>query len=38
MGGSVDISNPETIVIEGKDQLHGAKHQIMPDRIEAALI
>jgi UDP-N-acetylglucosamine 1-carboxyvinyltransferase len=35
MGGSVDISNPETIVIEGKDQLHGAKHQIMPDRIEA---
>ncbi len=35
MGGSVDISNPETIVIEGKDELHGAKHQIMPDRIEA---
>jgi UDP-N-acetylglucosamine 1-carboxyvinyltransferase len=35
MGGSVDISNPETIVIEGKDQLHGVQHQIMPDRIEA---
>ncbi len=35
MGGSVDMSNPETIVIEGKDQLHGFSHQIMPDRIEA---
>ena len=35
MGGSVDVSNSETIVIEGKNQLHGFSHQIMPDRIEA---
>jgi UDP-N-acetylglucosamine 1-carboxyvinyltransferase len=35
MGGSVDMSDPETIIIEGKDRLHGVNHEIMPDRIEA---
>ncbi len=35
MGGSVEISGDGTIVIEGKDQLHGAVHDVMPDRIEA---
>ncbi|HTY25636.1 MAG TPA: UDP-N-acetylglucosamine 1-carboxyvinyltransferase [Desulfomonilaceae bacterium] len=35
MGGSVDMSVPGTIVIEGKDRLHGVAHDIMPDRIEA---
>ena len=35
MGGSVDTSDPETIVIEGRNRLHGVDHEIMPDRIEA---
>jgi UDP-N-acetylglucosamine 1-carboxyvinyltransferase len=35
MGGSVEISGDGTIVIEGKDRLHGTTYDVMPDRIEA---
>jgi UDP-N-acetylglucosamine 1-carboxyvinyltransferase len=35
MGGSVDGAGTDTIVIEGRDALHGVTHGVMPDRIEA---
>ncbi len=35
MGGCIDGTGTETIVIEGKDRLHGVVHEVMPDRIEA---
>jgi UDP-N-acetylglucosamine 1-carboxyvinyltransferase len=35
MGGSIEGAGTETIVIEGKDRLHGIVHEVMGDRIEA---
>ncbi|GIN20322.1 MAG TPA: UDP-N-acetylglucosamine 1-carboxyvinyltransferase [Bacillus bacterium] len=35
MGADVRGAGTETIIIEGVDQLYGADHTIMPDRIEA---
>lgn len=35
MGGSIEGAGTDTIVIEGRDALHGASHEVMPDRIEA---
>lgn len=35
MGGSVEVSGDGTVVIEGKESLHGTTHDVMPDRIEA---
>ena len=35
MGANVRGAGTETIRIEGVDELHGAEHTIIPDRIEA---
>jgi UDP-N-acetylglucosamine 1-carboxyvinyltransferase len=35
MGADIEFSNNGTIVIKGVEKLHGAHHQIIPDRIEA---
>ncbi|MEK9797062.1 MAG: UDP-N-acetylglucosamine 1-carboxyvinyltransferase [Alphaproteobacteria bacterium] len=35
MGAQIEGVGSDTLVIEGVDRLHGARHQIMPDRIEA---
>jgi len=35
MGASIDGAGTEKIVIHGRDQLAGARHRIIPDRIEA---
>lgn len=35
MGGSVHGAGTDTVVVEGRDDLHGIVHPIMPDRIEA---
>ena len=34
MGAHIDASGSSTIIIEGRDSLHGAKHRVPPDRIE----
>jgi UDP-N-acetylglucosamine 1-carboxyvinyltransferase len=36
MGARIDGAGTATIHIKGVDKLHGAKHRIIPDRIEAA--
>src|SRR3989344_3818968 len=36
MGAIIEIGTNRSITIEGVPSLHGAKHRIMPDRIEAA--
>jgi UDP-N-acetylglucosamine 1-carboxyvinyltransferase len=35
MGARIEGEGTETIVVTGVDALHGAEHQIIPDRIEA---
>lgn len=35
MGASIKGAGTETIRIEGKDALHGCRHSIIPDRIQA---
>jgi len=35
MGAHIDGIGTERLVIEGRDRLHGATYQVMPDRIEA---
>jgi UDP-N-acetylglucosamine 1-carboxyvinyltransferase len=35
MGASIEGAGGDTIVIEGRAQLHGARHDVIPDRIEA---
>ena len=35
MGASISGVGTETLEIEGRDRLHGATYQVMPDRIEA---
>ena len=35
MGASVRGAGPEVITIEGVESLHGTRHQVIPDRIEA---
>jgi len=35
MGAKIEGVGSDTLVIEGVDRLHGARHAIMPDRIEA---
>lgn len=35
MGAMIEGVGTDTLVIEGVDRLHGARHEIMPDRIEA---
>ncbi|MCW3837162.1 UDP-N-acetylglucosamine 1-carboxyvinyltransferase [Sphingomonas canadensis] len=35
MGASIGGIGTETLEIEGRDRLHGATYQVMPDRIEA---
>ncbi|MBI4963786.1 MAG: UDP-N-acetylglucosamine 1-carboxyvinyltransferase [Desulfomonile tiedjei] len=35
MGGSVDGAGTETLIIDGREELHGIVHPVMPDRIEA---
>ena len=35
MGAKIEGAGTSTIRIEGVDRLHGAEHQIIPDRIEA---
>ncbi len=34
MGASIEGIGTETIVVDGVDRLHGARHAIVPDRIE----
>jgi UDP-N-acetylglucosamine 1-carboxyvinyltransferase len=34
MGAKIKGAGTDTITIEGVDQLHGARHSVMPDRIE----
>lgn len=36
MGANISGENTSRLVIVGVDKLHGANHQIMPDRVEAA--
>ena len=36
MGAQIQGAGSSTIIIDGVDALHGAKHRIMPDRIETA--
>ena len=36
MGALINLDANRTWVIEGVDELHGAEHEILPDRIEAA--
>jgi UDP-N-acetylglucosamine 1-carboxyvinyltransferase len=36
MGAKIDGAGTATIRVKGVDKLHGAKHRIIPDRIEAA--
>ena len=36
MGALINLDANRTWVIEGVDRLHGAEHEILPDRIEAA--
>ena len=36
MGASIRGAGSNEIVIEGRDELHGAEHHVIPDRIEAA--
>ncbi len=38
LGARIDGLGTETIEIRGVDRLHGAAHQIIPDRIEAATL
>ncbi len=35
MGAKIDGIGTETLTIEGRERLHGATHEVMPDRIEA---
>jgi UDP-N-acetylglucosamine 1-carboxyvinyltransferase len=35
MGAEISGIGTERLMIQGKDQLHGASYQVMPDRIEA---
>ncbi len=35
MGARISGQNSETIVIHGRTSLHGARHRVIPDRIEA---
>jgi len=35
MGAKIEGAGTNTITIEGVDQLHGAEHTVIPDRIEA---
>ncbi len=35
MGAEIEGLGSERLVIQGKDRLHGARHSVMPDRIEA---
>ncbi|MBY0577815.1 MAG: UDP-N-acetylglucosamine 1-carboxyvinyltransferase [Burkholderiales bacterium] len=35
MGARISGAGTDTITIEGVDELHGARHRIMPDRIES---
>lgn len=35
MGAKIDGAGTDTIRIQGVDKLHGARHRIIPDRIEA---
>ncbi|MBT5570893.1 MAG: UDP-N-acetylglucosamine 1-carboxyvinyltransferase [Alphaproteobacteria bacterium] len=35
MGAKIEGVGTDTLVIEGVESLHGARHEIMPDRIEA---
>jgi len=35
MGAKIEGAGHETITVEGVDRLHGAEHEVMPDRIEA---
>jgi len=35
MGARIDGAGSPRLVIDGVDQLHGAEHQLLPDRIEA---
>ena len=36
MGAIIDVKTDRTIVITGVDRLYGAKHSVIPDRLEAA--
>lgn len=38
MGARIEGLGTSTLVIDGVDELHGAKHEIIPDRIEAATL
>ncbi len=35
MGAKIDVIGTRTLTIEGVDELHGATHEVVPDRIEA---
>jgi len=35
MGAQIDGAGTDTIRVEGVDRLHGAEHELIPDRIEA---
>jgi UDP-N-acetylglucosamine 1-carboxyvinyltransferase len=35
MGGKIDGIGSDRLVIQGVDKLHGARHSVVPDRIEA---
>jgi UDP-N-acetylglucosamine 1-carboxyvinyltransferase len=35
MGADVRRTTPDTVVVEGRPELHGAEHRVIPDRIES---
>ena len=35
MGAEIEGLKTDTLIVHGKDRLHGATHAVMPDRIEA---
>jgi UDP-N-acetylglucosamine 1-carboxyvinyltransferase len=35
MGAKIDGIGTDRLVIQGVERLHGARHSVMPDRIEA---
>lgn len=35
MGASITVNGNESIVVDGVDELHGCKHEVIPDNMEA---
>ncbi len=35
MGAHISVGQTNIIIIDGVERLHGTRHQVIPDRIEA---